>query len=304
MKARRNHPIEAKMTIPEILSQLERYTGVFPRAALKEAIEQREAITPELLRILEEARANLEAIAQDEEYMALFFAVYLLAQFREERAYPLLVAFCSADQKLVHRLMGDVTTEDLDRILASVCHGDTSLIEQMVENRELDEYVRAAALESWIVLFTEGEKSRDEVIAYFRGLFHGRLERDFNFAWDNLVLCSCKLYPAELMPEIKQAYADRLVEPAFLSAHNVMDYLAAGEAATLAKLKNDPRHHFIGDTVKELESWASFRETEASPMPGQFPEFAPAPVRTGPKIGRNEPCTCGSGKKYKKCCGK
>ena len=26
-------------------------------------------------------------------------------------------------------------------------------------------------------------------------------------------------------------------------------------------------------------------------------------VRTTPKIGRNEPCTCGSGKKYKKCCG-
>jgi SEC-C motif len=28
------------------------------------------------------------------------------------------------------------------------------------------------------------------------------------------------------------------------------------------------------------------------------------PVRTEPKIGRNDPCTCGSGKKYKKCCGK
>ena len=25
--------------------------------------------------------------------------------------------------------------------------------------------------------------------------------------------------------------------------------------------------------------------------------------RMGPKIGRNEPCPCGSGKKYKKCCG-
>ena len=24
----------------------------------------------------------------------------------------------------------------------------------------------------------------------------------------------------------------------------------------------------------------------------------------GPKIGRNDPCPCGSGKKYKKCCGK
>ena len=27
------------------------------------------------------------------------------------------------------------------------------------------------------------------------------------------------------------------------------------------------------------------------------------PVRTGPKVGRNDPCTCGSGKKYKNCCG-
>ena len=27
-------------------------------------------------------------------------------------------------------------------------------------------------------------------------------------------------------------------------------------------------------------------------------------VRTGPKVGRNEPCPCGSGKKYKHCCGR
>jgi hypothetical protein len=30
---------------------------------------------------------------------------------------------------------------------------------------------------------------------------------------------------------------------------------------------------------------------------------APLPYR-GPKVGRNEPCPCGSGKKYKKCCGR
>jgi preprotein translocase subunit SecA len=28
------------------------------------------------------------------------------------------------------------------------------------------------------------------------------------------------------------------------------------------------------------------------------------PVRTGPKVGRNDPCPCGSGKKYKLCCGR
>jgi len=29
-----------------------------------------------------------------------------------------------------------------------------------------------------------------------------------------------------------------------------------------------------------------------------------APVKVGPKIGRNDPCPCGSGKKYKHCHGK
>ncbi len=33
-------------------------------------------------------------------------------------------------------------------------------------------------------------------------------------------------------------------------------------------------------------------------------ETRPAPVVKGKKIGRNEPCPCGSGKKYKKCCGR
>ena len=36
---------------------------------------------------------------------------------------------------------------------------------------------------------------------------------------------------------------------------------------------------------------------------GSAIEITPAPLRTGPKVGRNDPCTCGSGKKFKNCCG-
>ncbi|MBT3637062.1 MAG: hypothetical protein HN531_08995, partial [Opitutae bacterium] len=38
----------------------------------------------------------------------------------------------------------------------------------------------------------------------------------------------------------------------------------------------------------------------------EAPEIAPIAtpvVRDAPKVGRNDPCPCGSGKKYKKCCG-
>jgi preprotein translocase subunit SecA len=35
---------------------------------------------------------------------------------------------------------------------------------------------------------------------------------------------------------------------------------------------------------------------------GKMPEKR-TPVRKAEKVGRNDPCPCGSGKKYKKCCG-
>jgi preprotein translocase subunit SecA len=39
-------------------------------------------------------------------------------------------------------------------------------------------------------------------------------------------------------------------------------------------------------------------------LPPQEPEIQVTYYREEPKVGRNEPCPCGSGKKYKKCCGK
>jgi preprotein translocase subunit SecA len=39
------------------------------------------------------------------------------------------------------------------------------------------------------------------------------------------------------------------------------------------------------------------------PGPGQAQPAQQTVKRQGRKIGRNEPCPCGSGKKYKKCCG-
>ncbi|MAK47482.1 MAG: hypothetical protein CMI24_09615 [Opitutae bacterium] len=35
----------------------------------------------------------------------------------------------------------------------------------------------------------------------------------------------------------------------------------------------------------------------------EAPKIATPVVRDAPKVGRNDPCPCGSGKKYKKCCG-
>jgi len=46
---------------------------------------------------------------------------------------------------------------------------------------------------------------------------------------------------------------------------------------------------------------AALREAAQAQPPA---EGRPQPVTVGVKVGRNDPCPCGSGKKYKKCCGR
>jgi preprotein translocase subunit SecA len=45
------------------------------------------------------------------------------------------------------------------------------------------------------------------------------------------------------------------------------------------------------------------RELEQARMAGQGEAQQVQQVVRGDKVGRNDPCPCGSGKKYKKCCG-
>lgn len=54
-------------------------------------------------------------------------------------------------------------------------------------------------------------------------------------------------------------------------------------------------HHEVSRFVREKDGW-KFDDGELVPD-------KPV-VREEPKIGRNDPCPCGSGRKYKKCCGK
>ena len=57
------------------------------------------------------------------------------------------------------------------------------------------------------------------------------------------------------------------------------------------------------DWLYELPQWKEiFSESELKKLYKEQKESTT--IRKGKKIGRNDPCPCGSGKKYKKCCGK
>jgi preprotein translocase subunit SecA len=71
---------------------------------------------------------------------------------------------------------------------------------------------------------------------------------------------------------------------------------AAREAAAAAATRG---MHFTHAATPEEEAFASDDEAMVSSS-----QEAGTVRRDAPKVGRNEPCPCGSGKKFKSCCGR
>jgi SEC-C motif-containing protein len=61
------------------------------------------------------------------------------------------------------------------------------------------------------------------------------------------------------------------------------------------KEKGVTRHHHERSTFSKVQNQWYF-------VDGQM-VLPTTQINEGPKVGRNDPCPCGSGKKYKKCCG-
>ena len=270
------------METAEILHQFERATGKFPRAAVEAAVTRREEITPELLRVLEETVERAEQLDAEGDYMAHLYAMFLLAQFRETRAYPLVVRFASLPGDVVDSLCGDFITEDLGRILASVCGGDLGGIQSLIENEAIDQWVRGAALSSLVTLVAAGQKSRDEIILYFAGLFRGRLLRHWSHAWDALVSCASDLYAGELLDDIERAYQEGLVDPRFIGFDDVKRDIAMGKDRVLARLAENSSCRLVEDTVKEMGWWACFREDAPNKMKNDNSVFDSGPFQGSP----------------------
>ncbi len=317
------------MIIEDILKELSHYhQGTFPREALEAAVEQQEAITPHLLAYLQELADLGENIDEDTPVDMVLFAFFLLAQFREQRAYPLIVKLCSQSTDTVEYLLGDAITEGLNRILASVFDGDLNPIKALIESDSTYEFVGAAALRSLYILNHQQRLSREALLHYYRSLFQEKLPRKESFVWGVLCTTSEDLGFAELLDDIRKAYQDDLADPMVCKLETIETQIL--EHPGEVRFNSSEKLSLIDDTIEELQGWASFNaEEEGDYDPDMFDlsslfsdmpaldDFGSEPkqegtiihsgndplVRESAKVGRNDPCPCGSGKKFKKCCG-
>jgi len=75
---------------------------------------------------------------------------------------------------------------------------------------------------------------------------------------------------------------------------------ARGDGSTAAQQREETPASSI---ARQIEQRQRRQQQNLQFQAGSQPAEAPKPVRAGAKVGRNDPCPCGSGKKYKKCHG-
>jgi hypothetical protein len=282
--------------------------------ALVSAEAHREALVGSLLEALDRGIADPIG-ASKQEASTFSYALYLLAKWREPRAYPYVIRWLSLPEEEPFDIAGDVVTQDGARILAGVCDGNLEPMKALILNRDADRYGRSAGVTALALLAAWAEVPRSRVIDCFVWLAQQGLEREPSAVWDSLAADSADIEALELFSELRRAYDDGLIDPQSVGRRELdaVEAMPRGEMVRRTRERYPP----IDDVVVATAWWdrRSFDgDDDDEPLPYDDDDGGNSldteyvdviePYRAPPKVGRNEPCPCGSGKKYKKCCGR
>jgi len=286
--------------------QIEFFSRPFPRSAIAFAHQHRTDVAPYLIEALVQMAAN-PSVAYNEEYVLHLYAMHLLAVWRDTRAYEPLVALGHHPDDILDVVMGDTITESYGRCLASVCDGKLEPLQALFEDTRASHWARIAALDAWRVMVFEGDGSREDLLQYLisRGDAEAARLRLPDAIVDELEVLDCIVSVAtdisavEMIERIDGWFADNLLDPMIADKKWVHEHIVE----PFDVCRNRELSHgkgYVRDVEREMGWWSGFKD---EPLKKTAPGPSLKPVRSSAKIGRNDPCPCGSGRKYKKCHG-
>lgn len=350
-----NEPLQETvpdMPAEQVLAELSRPDPIDPPfEALESANAHRAVLTEPLLEALarrldsppfaggpEEPAGDSHAVADDPQaaaggadLMLAQYALYLLATWRETRAYPLVLRWLSLPGDAARDLFDDdILMEDGGRILASVCDSNLEPIQALVLNREANAWCRAAAVRALGLLGAWAEVPGEPIVEWFVWLADEGLEREPSAVWQELAASSIDIEAVPVFEHLRRAFDEGLIDSNGVSPRE-LDLVETDDPGNYLERTREayPPFEDLGEAVA---SWSQFDHLddddrvdgdldgidpdhlhdwdddsdESVDAGDQAGPWAPAAVETRrapQKVGRNEPCPCGSGRKYKKCCG-
>ena len=289
--------------------QLEHLGPSQPREALALADAHRAELAPALVAVLEALVAD-PAPAKADGYVLHLYAMLLLAAWRDTRAYRPLAALGHLDEASIDEVFGQLVHDSYGRALASCCDGDIAPLTALADDADASAWSRCAALEALTLAALEGRAPLAPVadfIADFGARQAEALRGQPDAGADIQLLDLVVVHLADLgatdhLPAIRSWFASGLVDDSFADPADIETDIARPAAERLAALRRTGG--LIDDVARETADWPALFHLPPVQLPPIPLGALREPVRRDEaKVGRNDPCPCGSGRKYKKCHG-
>jgi hypothetical protein len=290
------------MNAAEVVEELNTWRRL-PVEAIRAAQADRATMVPLFLRRIDEF---LSMEGEPAAPAALFFMFHLLGEWREKSAYRPLSDLLRLPPEVLDQILGGAITETSHRVMAAVFDGDPGPLYEIIRDHEADEFVRSRMCQAIAMLTLRGDLPRAATADFLRDCYSQLDASDGCFVWQGWLDAVAWLGLAELKPLVRQAFLRGSIDPMWLTFEDFeKDLQHAIEHPEAEPLTTDGELALFGDTIAEMSDWHCFKEKVRS---SDKSEWAPLTSLGTPhrdplrKVGRNDPCPCGSGKKFKKCC--
>ena len=261
---------------------------------------------------------------KEEKHNFLLHALYLLSELESEESLEVALYILSQGSEFLEKWLGDFLLEQYWLFLYKMGRNQLEKLKTFVMEAGNATHGRMAVFLFLTQLGLHHQDRREEISQWLRDVSEYFLENKEvpglidHMVCAEIVSTTLDLGLEDLDDVIKQLFDEDMID--VIMVGDWEDYL------------NEKNHSGSRD-FRELRSifdqydyitstWAGYREPESSPKPSSFPpdtwlqfqgreESSPRAIsesttgtyrRSTPKVGRNDPCPCGSGKKYKKCC--
>lgn len=243
----------------------------------------------------------------DEERMNfVVHAIYLLGELNATSSLESIFNVLSQSDEYFELYLGDFLTSMLWEPVFKIAGNNLEACKQFMIKSGIDTYARTTFPDMVEQLALHEPDRRGEALQWYQDVIQFFLDsklEDNVIDSDVIALLVCNLIDiegSELLSDIEKLFEQGIVSKGICG--DWKEVKGALERPDKYDKKKD-----ILPIAKRYEqivlTWAGYNEEDS--LSNDYDDyFEPSvmPVRTEPKIGRNDPCPCGSGKKYKKCC--
>lgn len=281
-----------------------------------------ETLVADLHKVVYDSVARKDVFAEmdwdPETHEFLMHALLLLIEIKDESSVDVLMDVLRQDQDYLETWFSDFLTDGFWELLYVIANDKLDQLYRYVVEPNGYTYSKSCVSQmAQQIVFHQPER-RVEVAGWYRCVFEFWIANKENDDVIDTELIAfyvsdiVNVNLVELIPEMQTLFNFNLV--------------ATGVSGSLEDCMEDinglitvDREHTIFSTIEErytnyTSTWLAYQDEEESgydydddeemrkEMYEEMKTIIPVPG-SKPNIGRNDPCVCGSGKKYKKCCG-